>query len=170
MWRAILGWPGYEVSECGEVRDVRGRKLPKLLKQASVKGYRLVRLVARDGRSQRKMVHRLVAIAFIGEPADPTFEVAHLDGNGENNTVQNLKWCSHRDNIAMKVDHGTIQSGDRHYASVKDEIVAELVAKHVAGMSPQDLSREYSIHVQTVRRKLREAKRLRPSWMDEDFP
>ena len=46
-------------------------------------------------------VHRLVALAFIGKVKNRNFkwEVNHKDGNKENNSVENLEWCSHQENM-----------------------------------------------------------------------
>ena len=43
------------------------------------------------------MVHRLVAIAFIGNPQKGQ-EVNHIDGNKGNNAVENLEWVSKSEN------------------------------------------------------------------------
>jgi hypothetical protein len=51
-------------------------------------------------------VHRLVALAFIGEP-EPGQEVCHVDGDQMNPRVENLYWGSRSDNVNDAVGHGT---------------------------------------------------------------
>ena len=45
------------------------------------------------------LVHRVVAEAFIGEPAHPKYTVNHKDGDKLNNHYTNLEWISHKDNV-----------------------------------------------------------------------
>ena len=46
-----------------------------------------------------RYIHRLVAEAFIEKPMDEKVEVNHKDGNRANNTVENLEWLSHKQNV-----------------------------------------------------------------------
>lgn len=57
------------------------------------------------GRNNTKMVHSLVAEAFIGKrPAG--FDVCHKDGNKENNCVTNLMYASRATNNHQASFHG----------------------------------------------------------------
>lgn len=47
-------------------------------------------------------VHRLVAEAFIPHTLQKN-EVDHIDGNKENNTLENLRWVSHSENCSNPV-------------------------------------------------------------------
>jgi hypothetical protein len=47
--------------------------------------------------------HRLVASHYINNP-NSLSDVNHKDGNKSNNHVDNLEWCSHRDNIKHSYD------------------------------------------------------------------
>lgn len=52
-----------------------------------------------NGRSVTFQIHRIVAAAFLEAPIDPSWVVDHIDGNKLNNAADNLRWCSHYDNI-----------------------------------------------------------------------
>lgn len=113
-WLPVVGYEGlYEVSDRGSVRTVarmadgvRRRIYGRLLRTpVNSHGYPAVTL-RRDGESKLLQVHRLVAIAFIGQPP-AAHEVAHNDGTRTNNHVSNLRWATRPENIADKTMHGT---------------------------------------------------------------
>lgn len=101
-WRTIPLDPGYEVSSKGCIRNASTGKLLKPWRAGA--GYLYVQL----WRSRIKTgVHRLVAFAFLGDPPSPRHEVAHNDGNPENNCAANLRWATHAENQADIRKHGT---------------------------------------------------------------
>lgn len=50
----------------------------------------------KNGKSERFIISRLVANAFIPNPENKP-EVKHIDGNTSNNAVSNLKWSNHKE-------------------------------------------------------------------------
>lgn len=112
-WRAIPGFNGYEASSLGGVRSwIPGRRTrgfllaPVILKQGDREGYRHVNL-CRDRRKFFKQVHRLVLMAFAGEPATPDIQCRHLNGVRSDNRVVNLAWGTAQDNSNDRAAHGT---------------------------------------------------------------
>lgn len=86
----------YDISDAGRVRN---RTSGRILKQSKTKnGYPTVSMMRPNGKPITKIVHRLVALAFIPNPANLR-DVNHRDGQKANNSVSNLEWISHSDNI-----------------------------------------------------------------------
>lgn len=111
-WVPIAGTDGfYEVSDQGRIRSwnatVRGERRRRAMARI-LKPYR----VAHDYLQielpvGKRLMHRLVAEAFIGpQPVDRP-EVAHRDGNNQNNAARNLRYSTHAENEADKKLHGT---------------------------------------------------------------
>lgn len=108
-WRDVKTFEGlYEVSSEGGVRSLltlyAGK--PRLLVQTLNKkrGYLAVGLCI-NGIAYTKMVHRLVAEAFIPNP-DNKPEVNHKDGNKLNNKADNLEWSTYSENLQHAYNTG----------------------------------------------------------------
>lgn len=100
-WKAIKGFEGkYEVSDSGKVRTLnyRGEGITKELKVGvnSITGYVRVALI-KDDKTIQKLVHRLVAEAFIPNK-DNLPCINHKDECKTNNHVYNLEWCTYKYN------------------------------------------------------------------------
>lgn len=120
-WRAIPGFEGlYEVSDHARVRRIgraarsgngRGggaRQGRVLALQLRPTGYQSVQLW-RDGKYFSRLVHTLVAAAFIG-PKPPNHDVNHIDGDKVNNARPNLEYLTRSENMEHAYNTG-LRSG-----------------------------------------------------------
>ena len=97
IWCPIKGYEGlYGVSDQGRVRSLKFGK-ERILKPVRMpKGYLQVNLY-KNGEMKTYRLHRIVAKTFIPNPQN-LLEVNHKDENKENNSVQNLEWCTDKYN------------------------------------------------------------------------
>ncbi|WBT08124.1 NUMOD4 domain-containing protein [Corynebacterium sp. SCR221107] len=86
IFKAIDGYPRYEVSNTGQVRRVEDGSL--LEGGLSSQGYPKVKLTNEDGDRRNENVHVLMARAFYGEI--PGARIVHLNGCKTDNRLGNL--------------------------------------------------------------------------------
>lgn len=107
-WRPVVGYEGrYMVSNFGRVKSLicsHGiRKKDKFLyqmvyrKNSAGAGYKLVSLHSPELKRKYKPVHQIVAEAWIPNPDNKPI-INHIDGNPENNHIDNLEWCTYSEN------------------------------------------------------------------------
>ena len=95
MWKKIKRNNNYSINETGAVRnDKTGHiKQPFTNKQ---NGYLIVDLY-KNNKSEKVPIHRLVAETFIPNPENK-LTVDHIDGNRQNNSIDNLRWATYSEN------------------------------------------------------------------------
>lgn len=107
FWEEIEGHKNYYVSNLGRVKSsgkhgrnpLSGKFIfkDKILKPSITNwGYKRVVLQYKGNRKHMR-VHRLVAMSFITNP-DNKPQINHLDGNKLNNCINNLEWCTAKEN------------------------------------------------------------------------
>lgn len=132
IWKDVDGYEGiYQVSNMGRVRSLdrvfetphprnpayiqRRRKKGIILSQRKCKsGYLIVDLKC-EGIREARMVHRIVAKAFL--PNTNNYEcVNHKDENKLNNNASNLEWCTPKYNA----NYGTAakRMGKAHWKAI----------------------------------------------------
>lgn len=110
-WRPVPGHPLLEASNLGRVRSLPySQPMPKGgFKRVHVTATFGVRTSSRKGaahcymkltfKRQNFKVHRLVCLAFHGEPPPDKPLVLHGDEDGCNNEQDNLAWGSQKENL-----------------------------------------------------------------------
>lgn len=100
--KEIPGFPNYKITDDGRLFSKRSGWKQKV--GGVMNGYRFAQLWHK-GKPVSKMVHRLVAEAFIPNP-DNLETVDHIDNVRDNNLVENLRWMSMRDNVGRQRKNG----------------------------------------------------------------
>lgn len=94
MGKDIEGFDNYEVSTEGQVRN---KKTGLILKgYCGTWGYLRVNLYT-NGKATSKLIHRLVAEAFVPNP-DNKSDVNHINEIKTDNRVKNLEWMTSKEN------------------------------------------------------------------------
>lgn len=116
VWKDIPNYEGYyQISNLGRVKSlkriiIRRDGKPYLQKEKNLKlsknhkGYLICNL-SKNYKAKFKQVHRLVAETFIQNPNNLP-QVNHIDGNKENNCVDNLEWITNYDNMQHSIETG----------------------------------------------------------------
>ena len=151
IWKDVVGYEGlYEVSNLGRVKSVariiykdyrnsktaviKGiakQKRGEVIMQPFLKktGYYTVSLT-KDHKKKTRMIHQLVAKAFIPNPLGKEM-INHIDCNTQNNRVENLEWATNSENQLHAIAHGLkTDIGVNHNLSRLNEEDVRFIREH----------------------------------------
>lgn len=94
VWKQIDSAPNYMISNYGNVRNTTTGN--RIAGSVDIHGYHRYDLCI-NGKRIVRSGHRLVAEAFIPKVKGKTL-INHKDGNKTNNRVDNLEWCTCKEN------------------------------------------------------------------------
>jgi len=132
IWKDIDEFNGdYQKSNFGRVKSVartvngpRGEVhlSDRLLSQVvNKKGY-IEYQITHNGKHYSRKAHRLVALAFIDNTKGLP-QINHIDGNKQNNSVDNLEWCDNRHNTIHAYQNGLIKTRKVHQCDKAGNII-----------------------------------------------
>ena len=102
VWIKAKGFPSYEVSNTGQIRNAKTGRILKQYKNQ--RGY-MITCLHENGVQHARRVHRLIADAFFDGDHDG-LDVNHIDGRKTNNHISNLEFCTRKQNIAHAFETG----------------------------------------------------------------
>lgn len=165
-WKPVKGYEGlYEISNTGLVKALerrvdRGkchRTWETHIKRYGVDGNGYFRVsLSKDGVNKTHKVHRLVAQAFIDNPNNLP-QVNHIDGNKQNNHVDNLEWCTNSENqkhackLGLKRLDGEFNPQSKLSQSDVNNIRAVYKPRDKE-FSTVALAKKYGVHRKTITR------------------
>ena len=102
IWKYVSGFDGlYQVSNLGNIKSMprngTSNKERILKKRKDKDGYELITL-CKNNKTTTHKVHRLVASCFINNDNNYP-DIDHIDGIRANNSADNLRWCTRRQNM-----------------------------------------------------------------------
>lgn len=157
IWKPIPGYEGfYEASSHGRIRSLhrtrRHRAKSEFVAQCDLRGYKTC-VLSKNGKRGTKMVHRLIAMTFLGMPEDSKKTVNHKDLDKANNRPENLEWLTLKENIrhASKIIPRLRGAEIAWSNKLTQEQVLSIRARYVPHvMSLKMLAKEFSVSEQTV--------------------
>lgn len=180
-WEPVFGFEGlYEVSNKGRVKSLKrfnpksgkhGMWYPeKILKARSDKdGYQTVCLT-KDGKGKPHKVHRVVLSSFDKQMLD--LQVNHIDGNKENNNLDNLEWVTCSENIkhAWRIGLNNQDGSKNRMAKLTEEKVLEIINLFkTTSLSDRKIADMYDIKSDETIRSIRKRKAWVHVTKDIDF-
>ena len=149
-WQPVHGWPQYEVSDAGDLRNAA--TLAPLKTWASDQGYILARFSKKRAVVR---VHRIVAGAFVANPMQKPI-VNHIDNNRANNHASNLEWCTQKENLNHARRQGRMYKHPRGKPSSNRKLSSDQVmtahALRKSGMSLSKIAATIGSNKRTVGR------------------
>jgi hypothetical protein len=163
-WKPVAGFPAYEVSDFGRVRrrEATGRwPAGHVLSPAKAhSGHLYVILTGDDKRPRKQFVHRLVAIAFVGQPPFEAAMVLHHDDRPTHNHPSNLYWGDHQQNVRdaklnRKLPAETSQQGAQPGAANSAAVLSEADVHQIRqyldlGLCGACIARLYDVRKETI--------------------
>lgn len=148
IWKDIEGYEGkYQISSLGIVKNILTNKI--ISPRNYGRNYQHVWL-CKNGIKKSPAIHRLVAQAFIPNPENKP-QVGHGDNNPSNNSLENLEWCTGKENMLHCKKEGRIRSGENHHkAKLTWEKVKQIREKSSKGATLLQLKTEYGVNEGTI--------------------
>lgn len=155
-WKPIKGYEGiYEVSDFGRVKRLANSNRCKrdriLNPKPNHNGYIRVKLT-NNGVSEKVFVHRLVLIAFVGNPLSEQ-ETLHVDNNRQNNILGNLRWGSRQENADDRANSTGFPHGETAVVTsvLTKEEVREIRRLTKIGLGQKRLAKQFGVSRTTIK-------------------
>lgn len=150
IWKDIKGYEGlYKISSFGKVKGLKRNKLLNIRNDRL--GYNRVKL-SKNGKSRLVPLHRALALTFIDNPKNKP-NINHIDGNKSNNDLNNLEWCTQKENVRHSWDNGLSkarkgESNNKSKLKVKD--IKEIRKLHKQKMTQTDIAKMFNVSIANI--------------------
>ncbi len=158
-WKVCSLNENYAISTEGQVKRITGRFKGRIRTLAADKdGYLTVKLV-KNGEEKTYKVHRLVLETFEG-PCPKGYEGNHEDTIKTNNSISNLEWVTHEENMKHASKSGLM----KHSEKTKQKISRAKIGKKLSEEHKRKISEANKNPSEETRKKLSNSRMGRKSW------
>lgn len=140
----------YFINKKGELFTDFGKKQ---MKDAIKNGYVKNCLILKDGSQKSYFRHRLVMLCFDPIEDSEKYQVNHIDGNKENNSFENLEWCTNQENRihAVKIGLTARMIGETNpYSKLKEEQVIDIINDLLNHIPYSEITKKYNCSKSTI--------------------
>lgn len=154
IWKDITGFPGYQVSNRGQIRGFRDfhgnitNNFRILNPRINKDGYYELTIYTSDHKKVTKRIHRLVANAFLGEHSD--LVVNHIDGIKTNNVVENLEFVTAERNSTLASQMGLYKTRAVRIVETGEEFDSIKSCAAAINGHPSDINHAISGKIKSV--------------------
>ena len=157
IYKPVAGYPQYEISNLGNSRtkdrytggkNNHFRKGQKMNPWLNIHGYPILSLW-HENKQKRMLLHRLVALHFIPNPDNKPM-VNHKNGIKTDCRVDNIEWCTRRENEDHAMENGLKARGEQNGTSklTEREVIA-IRDRFDRGERQRDIVKDYPHVAQT---------------------
>ncbi len=158
IWKDVKGYEDYyQVSNLGRVKSLdrmidngkgKYKKTGRILKQSNTTtGYKKVELSV-NAHKKSKKVHRLVLESFNEVHLKKRNICNHIDNNPHNNNINNLEWCTQKENIEHAYKIGAIPT-----LNFEKKILEEMYINKKISLN--DIAKKLNSNETTIKRYLK---------------
>jgi len=144
-------YPKYKISNRGRISKTIGAGRV-IIKKLSTKREGYAGVALWNGKKNTTfLVHRLVAKAFIPNPNNLPI-VNHKDGNKLNNNIENLEWCTSKENAVHYINNNInkIKGEGSALSVLTNQQAKEIRIKKPKGYTLKALALEYGVAKKTI--------------------
>lgn len=140
----------YYIDDNGNLYTDNGTKQ---MKDSIKNGYVKNDLALVTGKHRHFFRHRLVMLCFSPRENSDKLQVNHIDGDKTNNKLENLEWCTNRENQlhAIKMGLKVALKGENNPASkLKEEDVMNIIVDLLNHVPYSVLTKKYNCSKSTI--------------------
>ena len=149
VWKPIAGFDDYQVSTFGRVKSFKQGKA--MIRKPYLCGEYLNVSLSIDGKQKKRLVHVLVAQAFIPNLENKP-EVNHDDGHKMNCYVGNLWWATRAENMQHAIRTGlkvNLKGAEHHKAKIQDEDAA-YIRDNPDNLTAKELAEKFNLSLPQI--------------------